>query len=176
MKQHSRLIIILTALLFIALGAGFAHYKYSPAPAKDTAVQELWARTLKDSQGTPQALQQWQGKIVVLNFWATWCKPCVQEMPELQALHQELQTKNVALLGIAIDTVNNIGTFAQRHNITYPLFAAGIEGTDISAAMGNQVGGLPYTALIDQEGKIVKTYMGRIKIEELRRDIQSLIR
>ena len=151
-----------------------AQQKFAPAPATDHAVQQLWALKLKDSQGKEQALQQWQGKIVVLNFWATWCKPCVQEMPELQALHQELKAKNVQLLGIGIDSPSNISEFAQKHQISYPLFAAGMEGTALSTSFGNQVGGLPYTALIDQNGKIAKTYMGRINIEELRRDIQAI--
>ena len=174
MKRHFRLIASITALLFVALGAVIAQQKFAPAPATDHAVQQLWALKLKDSQSKEQALQQWQGKIVVLNFWATWCKPCVQEMPELQALHQELKAKNVQLLGIGIDSPSNISEFAQKHQISYPLFAAGMEGTALSTSFGNQVGGLPYTALIDQNGKIAKTYMGRINIEELRRDIQAL--
>ncbi|MBI3712287.1 MAG: TlpA family protein disulfide reductase [Burkholderiales bacterium] len=176
MKQHFRVIAVLTALLFIALGAVIAHQKFTPTPAKDHAVQQLWALKLKDSHGKEQALQQWQGKIVVLNFWATWCKPCVQEMPELQALHQELQAKNVQLLGIGIDSPSNISEFAQKHQISYPLFAAGMEGTALSQSFGNQVGGLPYTALVDQDGKIAKTYMGRLNIEDLRRDILNLLK
>lgn len=175
-SNHFRTLAALVAIAFLALGAFLANQRYQPAPAKDQAVQQLWALQLKDAQNKTSALNQWQGKTIVLNFWATWCAPCVQEMPELQALQMEFQTKDVQLLGIGIDSASNIAEFAQKHQISYPLFAAGMEGTQLSEAMGNQHKGLPYTVLIDRQSHIVKRYSGRLDIAQLRSDIQAILK
>lgn len=164
---------ITVAIFCAAAGAYVGNKRLQPKTPVDGAVQQLISLNLKDNKGQVQALKQWQGKFLVVNFWATWCKPCVQEMPELAALQTELSNKNVQLLGIGIDTPSNISEFAEKYKITYPVFAAGLEGTDLATSMGNQAGGLPYTALVNQEGKIVKTYMGKLKMDELRADIQK---
>lgn len=174
MNKRFTLLAALVALIFASLGAYVAYQKFQAKPPADGAVQKFFALSLKDSQAKPQALRQWESKFIVLNFWATWCKPCVQEMPELEALQKEFQSHNVKLLGLGIDTPSNVADFAQKHHITYPLFAAGLEGTDIASAMGNAVGGLPFTVLITPEGRIVKTYSGRLKMQELKNDIRRL--
>ncbi|WMW79467.1 TlpA disulfide reductase family protein [Undibacterium cyanobacteriorum] len=161
------------AIFCAAAGAYVGNKRLEPKTPVDGAVQKLVSLNLKDAKGVVQPLKQWQGKFLVVNFWATWCKPCVQEMPELAELQTQLAGKNVQLLGIGIDTPNNISEFAEKYKITYPVFAAGMEGTDISTAMGNQAGGLPFTVLVNSEGKIVKSYFGRLKMEELRADIQK---
>ncbi|WP_295748012.1 TlpA disulfide reductase family protein [Undibacterium sp.] len=143
-------------------------------PPQNGAVQKLMNLTLTDSLGAPQKLSQWQGKILVVNFWATWCAPCVQEMPELSALQKELGKNNVQLLGLGIDSPSNIKDFAKKYAITYPLFSAGMEGTEISRLLGNQAGGLPFTLLISTDGNIIKTYLGRLKMDELRADISKI--
>ena len=164
---------ITVAVFCAAAGAYIGNKRLEPKTPVDGAVQKLVSLQLKDSKGQVQALKQWQGKFLVVNFWATWCKPCVQEMPELAELQKELTGKNVQLLGIGIDTPSNISEFAEKHQISYPVFAAGLEGTDLATLMGNQAGGLPYTALVNSDGKIFKTYMGKLKMEELRADIQK---
>lgn len=164
----------LIGLIFAGLGASLGAKKFEPAPAADNATQKLFALSLNDAQSKPQAIKQWQGKFLVVNFWATWCKPCVEEMPELVQLQKDLAAKNVQLLGLGIDTPSNIAEFTQKYQISYPVFAAGMDGTSLSQAMGNKAGGLPFTALISADGKVVKTYSGRLKMAELRADIQRL--
>ena len=78
------------------------------------------------------------------------------------------------ILGIGIDSASNIAEFAAKYKIAYPLYVAGMEGTDLSREFGNQAGGLPFTVLIGADGKVRKTYLGRLKFDELRKDLASL--
>jgi thiol-disulfide isomerase/thioredoxin len=129
---------------------------------------------LPDKNGVPQQLSQWRGKALVVNFWATWCAPCVEEMPELNQLQTEVEKKNIQIIGIGIDSAANITSFASKLKIGYPLYVAGMAGTDLSRLFGNQAGGLPFTVLIDAHGQIKKTYLGRLNLEEVRRELTSL--
>lgn len=175
MNKRFTALAILVALVFASLGSYVAYQKLQAKPPADGAVEKFFTLSLKNSQGKPQALRQWESKFIVLNFWATWCKPCVQEMPELEALQKEFQSENVQLLGLGIDSPSNIAEFAQKHHISYPLFAAGLEGTDIAGAMGNTVGGLPFTVIITPEGRITKSYFGRLNMPELRAELHKTL-
>jgi thiol-disulfide isomerase/thioredoxin len=139
-----------------------------------TAVTHLYTQSFNDAAGKAQALSQWQGKPLLVNFWAPWCAPCVREMPELDALAKELKARQVNVIGIGIDTPANIAQFAQKLKISYPLYVAGMSGTDIAREFGNEAGGLPYTVLIGADGQVKKTYLGQIKFDQLRADLAKL--
>lgn len=162
------------ALVFGAAGAWFGARQFQSGPAAPSAVDQFFTRTLPDVGGKPVAMKQWQGRPLVLNFWATWCAPCVEEMPELTELQKELQPRNIQILGIGIDSPASISAFAEKYKIAYPLYVAGMEGSDLSRQLGNQAGGLPFTVLVDASGKVRTTYLGRLKMEELRRDINAM--
>jgi len=182
MKKNKLLIYAVIALAFGATGA-WVGMKTKPEPAPVTAtaapgqsgpVDALLRQTMNDSAGVQQALAQWKGKALVVNFWAPWCGPCVEEMPELSHLQGDLSGKNIQIIGIGIDTPSNISEFAQKHKIAYPVYVAGISGTDLSRQLGNTQGGLPYTVLIGANGEVIKTYLGRLKFDELRADLAKL--
>jgi thiol-disulfide isomerase/thioredoxin len=139
------------------------------------STASLFAAKLPNENNVPQALKQYEGKIIVLNFWATWCGPCREEMPELSQLHTENITKDVVVLGIGIDTVELIKEFTQDTPVSYPLFAAEDEGMALALALGNDRGVLPYTIIIDRRGKVVKTYFGRINKALLESTLKPLI-
>lgn len=139
-----------------------------------TAVENLYAQSLNDLQGTPQALSQWRGKPLLVNFWATWCAPCVQEMPELSELAHKDGGKTFNVIGIGIDSPSNMQEFANKLKIAYPLYVGGMGGTELSREFGNQAGGLPYTVLIGADGQVRKTYLGKLKFDELRADLAKL--
>jgi thiol-disulfide isomerase/thioredoxin len=139
-----------------------------------TAVTRLFEQSFNDAAGKAHALSQWQGKPLLVNFWAPWCVPCVREMPELDALAKELKARQVNVIGIGIDTPANIAQFAQKLKISYPLYVAGMGGTDLAREFGNEAGGLPYTVLIGADGQVKKTYLGQIKFDQLRADLAKL--
>ena len=125
------------------------------------ATAPFFAAHVTDLQQQDQALSQWQGKLLVVNFWATWCAPCREEMPELAALAQEHAGK-LTVLGISLDNVEKMQAFAQRSPVPYPLLSADIEGMKLSAALGNLNSVVPHTVIIGSDGKILKSYFGRI--------------
>jgi peroxiredoxin len=168
----TRALIIVVALVFAAAGAWFGlHRERSSAPPEASAV--FFGTSLADAAGKSTALAQWKGKPLVVNFWATWCDPCVEEMPELSALQKEVQARNIQILGIGVDTATNIAAFADRYHIAYPVYVAGMEGGELSRRMGNKAGGLPFTVLIGADGQVRKTWLGRLKMDELRRELSS---
>lgn len=171
MKKTSLISGLIVAIIAIASGIYAANRNHTPAAPQIPAVTQLLALQLTDSSGKPQALSQWQDRFLVVNFWATWCAPCVQEMPELSALQQELSSQGVQILGLGIDSPSNIAEFAGKYQISYPLFAAGMQGSELSRQLGNQAGGLPFTVLIGRDGQLRKAYLGRLKMGQLRADI-----
>jgi thiol-disulfide isomerase/thioredoxin len=145
----------------------------APAGAAHGPVEALFAQSMNGVDGKPQAFAQYRGKPLVVNFWATWCAPCVEEMPELSTLATE-QSGKIHILGIGIDSPSNISTFAAKHKISYPVFNAGMGGTDLARDFGNKGGGLPFTVLIGADGQVKKTYLGRLKFEQLKADLAAL--
>ncbi|MBM3365686.1 MAG: TlpA disulfide reductase family protein [Betaproteobacteria bacterium] len=172
MKKITAFVVI--AVLFTAIGIYFGVKRLQPSAPADTAVAALMQISMKDSAGKQRKMSEWQGKVLVLNFWATWCPPCVSEMPELVALQNDFVSKNVQVVGIGIDSPSNIREFAEKHQITYPLLLGGLEGTELSKQFGNQSGGLPFTLLIGADGSVRKSYMGRLDMEQVRADLSSL--
>jgi peroxiredoxin len=98
----------------------------------------------------------------------------VEEMPELSELQKSGDGKKVQIIGIGIDSPSNIAEFAKKFNIAYPVYVAGLSGTELSRQFGNTQGGLPFTVLIGADGQVKKTYLGRLKFDQLRSDLAAL--
>ena len=187
MTRNNLVLYGIVGLLFAGIGAylGLRHAPAAPplapaalaapplAPAA-TPVDALFAQTMHDAGGTSHALGKWKGKPLVVNFWAPWCAPCVQEMPELDQVAQASAAQGINVIGIGIDSPSNIAEFAGKLHISYPLYVAGMGGTDLARQFGNSAGGLPYTVLIGADGKVVKTYLGKLKFKELKADLAGL--
>jgi len=163
---------ILVAAAFTTLGA-IAAVKQEAKPAASAAAG-LYTQSLNDLAGKPQALAQWKGKPLLVNFWASWCAPCVQEMPELSALAAKEGGKRFNVIGIGIDSPSNLVQFTQKTRVAYPLYVGGMGATDLARGLGNANGGLPYTVLIGADGKVIKTYLGRLKFDQLKADLAKL--
>ncbi|SDX51582.1 Peroxiredoxin [Collimonas sp. OK242] len=162
------------AILFCVIGVYFGVQRHTPASPESMATASLLAQEMPDASGKASALAQWKGKPLVVNFWATWCAPCVAEMPELNALQAEIAAKNIQIVGIGIDSADNIAKFAEKYKISYPLYVAGAGATALLRQFGNQSGGLPFTVLIGRDGQVKKMYLGSLKFDELRQDLGLL--
>jgi len=149
---------------------------YSPTSdgRPHSAVTNLYAQSLNDLSGKSQSLGQWKGKPLLVNFWASWCAPCVQEMPELSELAAKDGGKRFNVIGIGIDSPANLAEFVKKTKVSYPLYVGGMSGTDLSRELGNVNGGLPFTVLIGPDGQVRKTYLGRLKFDQLRADLAKL--
>ncbi len=168
------LLFVLIAVLFTGIGIYFGGKHFQPAPPADTATGTLMQLSMADPSGKQHKMSEWQGKILLVNFWATWCPPCVAEMPELEQLQADRGSKGLQIVGIGIDSPTNITEFAKKHKITYPLLVGGLQGTDVSRSFGNEAGGLPFTVLIGPDGSVKQTYMGRLDLQKVRADLDSL--
>jgi len=168
------LLLILIAVLFTGIGVYFGAKRFQPSPPADTAVGALMQLSLADPTGKAHKISEWQGKVLLVNFWATWCPPCVAEMPELEQLQADRGSKGLQIIGIGIDSPSNIREFAEKHKITYPLLVGGLQGTEVSRGFGNESGGLPFTVLIGADGSVKQTYMGRLDLQKVRADLDSL--
>ncbi|WP_085315114.1 TlpA family protein disulfide reductase [Derxia lacustris] len=139
----------------------------------EPAVAALFAARFDDLDGRSRALSEFAGRTVVVNFWATWCAPCVEEMPGLQAIATELAPAGVSLVGIAIDSPQAVRDFRARLGIDYPLLLGAATGTDHARALGDKAGGLPYTVVIGPDGAVRARHAGRLDLAALRASLTS---
>lgn len=170
-----------TPLIYLILiaGLGFAIFHlFLNTQVEDGAQQStapLFAASFPNEKGETKQLSAYQGKIVVLNFWATWCEPCREEMPELSELHEAYAAKNVVVLGLAIDEVSAISEFTNSTKVSYPLFAADMAGMEIATNLGNNKGVLPYTVVIKADGTVHQTFFGRISKAMLEKSLNPIL-
>ena len=163
------------AAAFATLGGWVAWSRLAPNAGDPAAVELLFTRTLQGADGKPVELSAFRGRTLVLNFWATWCTPCVEEMPELQTLHDEITGRGGAVVGIGIDTPSAIRAFVARHGFSYPLLMGGVEGTELARQLGNPTGALPFTVVIDAKGRVIERKLGRIRLDTLRKQVLSAL-
>lgn len=147
-----------------------------PAPAETMtpapdAVQTLFATALDDLAGKAVKLDRYKGKTLIVNFWASWCPPCIAEMPELSRFYQEHGSKNIQMIGIAIDNPTSVRNFLKTHAVSYPVYLGGMGGTDLSAKLGDNQGGLPFTVIITPDGRITYQKLGQTSYTELQKHI-----
>ena len=143
------------------------------ARAADEAVTLFYQQVLPDSDGQVFRFEQLRGSQVVVNFWATWCAPCVEEMPELSALARETRASGTRFLGVGVDNQDAIAQFARKIPVDYPLVVANATGAFLAAKFGNAAGGLPYTVVIDPSGKVKTQILGRVALDSLRAVLKS---
>ncbi len=158
-------------------GAGFSWWRSRERnrerQQEEEAVSLFFQQVLPDSNGAVFAFEQLRGSQVVANFWATWCAPCVEEMPELSALATELQGTGTRFVGVGVDNPDAIARFSSKLPVSYPLVVANATGAFLAARFGNNAGGLPYTVVIAPDGRIKTQILGRVRIDSLREVIKS---
>jgi thiol-disulfide isomerase/thioredoxin len=131
--------------------------------------------TLGDSSGIAFSAADFDGKVTLINFWATWCTPCVEEMPMLSRLYKSYAGRGVQIVGIALDDPQKAGEFAAHLNIDYPVLVGTTDAILVGRQFGNRAGMLPYSVLLDSEGIIRWAYLGALDRQELEAQIQALL-
>lgn len=150
-------------------GLGVDRWRRSRAPAAgaDGDLSALWSLNLARPEGGNLALAALRGKPLLINFWATWCAPCVRELPEIDRFHREFGPRGWQVLGLAIDSPTPVREFLARVKVGYPIGLAGLEGTDLVFQLGNPQGGLPFSVMIDAQGKVLHRKLGETHYDEL---------
>ena len=170
MNHRNRWIAATIAVIALAAGVALAIWDRAP-PSADA----LLALSLPDTKGTKQPLSQWRGKVIVINFWATWCAPCREEMPEFVREQDELGSRGLQFVGIAVDQPDKVDRFAKELRLNYPALIGGYEAVELSANMGNRLAALPFTIVIDRQGRVAQTHLGPVKKQQLRATIRELL-
>ena len=172
MNRRQWIIICGVGLLALLGGALTSQWISKTGLASDSSVKAFFANPWQSPDGKAVNTSEWQGKVLVVNFWASWCPPCVEEMPALDQLQQENLQQNVLFVGIGIDSPSNIREFLKNTPVSYPIVIGGLEGSSLSKQMGNAQGALPYTVIINPKGKAVYIKLGKINEDELRKSIK----
>jgi len=146
--------------LFVANQNGSQSTSSDAAQDKTLATKQLLSLTLPDANAVNQNLGQFRGKLLVVNFWASWCSPCREEMPGFSRLQKKFSDKSVQFVGIAFDTADKIKEFSDQTPVSYPLLIGSSALLPITAALGNLAGGLPFTVLIAKDGSLLQTRLG----------------
>ena len=154
----------------LALGAYFGLRQEAPADA--TA---LLALSLPDAAGKEQSISQWRGKVVVVNFWATWCAPCREEMPEFMRAQTEYGARGLQFVGIAVDQADKVDQFAKDLGLNYPTLIGGYGAIELSKTLGNRLAALPFTIVVDRQGRVAHTQLGPLKPDLLRAIVAKLL-
>lgn len=165
---------LFVAVAIAALVGGYVLHATTGRGAID--IRPLMAVPMPDLEGKSRRVGDWAGKILVVNFWATWCPPCLEEMPELSRLQEKYRDRDVVVLGISTDELDKIREFAKEHPVSYPLLAGNVEAMDLGISLGNDKGVLPYTAIIKADGTIAKTYFGQVDQALLEQTLLPLIK
>ena len=163
----------------VLLGRHFATPSAPPLPQGTLVLEEGAKRPdaeLRRLDGSTAKLSDFDGRPLLINFWATWCPPCIEEMPDLATLHREIAGRNGRVIGIGIDSPDNIREFASKHRFPYPLLVGGMGGTELSRRFGNSSGALPFTVVIAPDRQIAKRILGRVRLDQLRKIVEPLLR
>lgn len=157
-----------------AAGAGFAWWRLQPHDVADGAAAAFWNASMQTLDGATLTMRKFHGRPLLLNFWATWCPPCVEELPLLNQFYAQHSANGIQVLGLAIDQPAAVRKFLERMPLEFPIALAGLSGTDIGRALGNDVGGLPFSVMFGKDGNILQRKMGQLKERDLQQWVAQL--
>jgi peroxiredoxin len=177
--KKTQVLIIVVALL--GLGGGFilnqwlSQPKVVPAPVAQAHPDQRPAFTLMDVEDQPRSIKDWDGQVILVNFWATWCPPCVREIPAFNKLYETYKDKGFTIIGIALDNKQDVIDFVDPMGVEYPILLGDQEGIKLTQEYGNRLGVLPYSVIIDRQGQITARHRNEITFEEAEQLIKPLL-
>jgi peroxiredoxin len=155
------------ALAAGAAGVGVGAWRWRTQAPLDGAEAAFWASEWQGLDGQPLSMARFRDQPLLLNFWATWCPPCVEELPMLNRFYAEQRARGWQVLGLAVDQPSAVQRFLQRMPLDFPLALAGLGGTELSRQLGNPSGGLPFTVVFGRDGRVAHRKLGQVKPEDL---------
>lgn len=153
-------------------GASAAWWKFEPKNDVNSvpvtaAADAFWGLSFDTPAGAPLPMSNFRGKLLLVNFWATWCPPCVEELPLLDFFYQENKDKNLQIVGLAVDQPSAVRTWLQTRPLNFPVGMAGLGGTELSKSLGNRSGSLPFTVVFGPKGSLLHRKIGKVTPEDL---------
>jgi thiol-disulfide isomerase/thioredoxin len=155
--------------VWLVVGAGLSWWLSSANRLAPAVEQLLWTSRFDQPDGTPLALETLRGRPLVINFWATWCPPCVEEMPLLDGFYQQNSPKGWQVVGIAIDQPSAVRRFLAAQPVHYPIALGGLNGNHLGRQLGNESGSLPYTLVLGASGHVMQQKLGRLDPQDLQK-------
>ena len=148
-------------------GAGLAWWKGAASDVTELPV-DFWQLKFDTPSGQTLPMASLQGQTLLLNFWATWCPPCIEELPLIDGFFQENSKKGWQVLGLAVDQMAAVNGFLAKAPVKFPVALAGMSGVALSKSLGNVGGGLPFTVVLGKDGSVLHRKMGRVTPDDLR--------
>ena len=159
--------LVAAGALAAAAGAGLAWWRLQPLSSRPEAVEAFWAQRFEQPSGEALTMRSMEGKPLLLNFWATWCPPCVEELPMIDAFWREHADNGLQVLALAIDQPSSVRRFLDRQPLSFPVGLAGIGGMDLVRSLGNPQGGLPFSVFFNADGTIYRQKLGQLTRQDL---------
>lgn len=150
-----------------AAGGALAWWRYREGELDSHAADALWSLRFERPEGGTLSMADYRGRPLVVNFWATWCAPCVRELPALQRFAREHAAHGWQVIALAVDQPVPVLEFIARFKLELTVAMAGVDGLEWQRAMGNRAGGLPYSVVLDQRGRVRERRLGESHYDEL---------
>jgi thiol-disulfide isomerase/thioredoxin len=161
-------------LLAGAAGAGWSWHRHRQQLVAEQANINLWALRFARPEGGELDMATLRGRPLVINFWATWCAPCLKELPQIDRFHRDFKPRGLQVLGLAMDKAEPVREFLGKLPLSFPVALGGLDGSDVAMQFGNLQGVLPFTVLLDAEGKPRWHKIGETRYEELAEQARKL--
>ena len=155
------------AAVAAAIGAGVAWQRQVGGKLSAEALARLWASEFETPSGETLSMKVFQGRPVVINFWATWCTPCIEEMPLIDTFFRQNESKGWQVVGLAIDQPSRVRQFLNQFPVDYAIGLAGLNGTELGKILGNDVGGLPFTVVLNAKSDLVQRRLGKLSAQDI---------
>lgn len=169
--QRRQVLTIGTAAALAGLGVAYWQAKQQ---SPETAIKpltgtlaQLWQMQFDSPDGAKLLMQSLKGKPLLINFWATWCPPCVEELPLLERFYSENKAKSVQIVGLAADKSEAVRTFLKKLPLSFPIGITDLAGIALSKSWGNLAGGLPFSVMLAADGRVMQRKMGKLSEEDL---------
>jgi len=153
----------------VLAGMALSWWRSQASRLSPAAEQLLWSSQFEQPDGNPLALETCRGRPLVINFWATWCPPCVEEMPLLDRFFRQNSSKGWQIVGIAIDQPSAVRRFLAAQPVHYPIALGGLNGNHLGRQLGNETGSLPYTLVLDARGHVMQQKLGRLDAQDIQK-------